>query len=349
MSLSERENFYLMLDHDKPEFVSHQPSLIQMLLPSAVLDRPPGNLAGQDWFGVWWVADPDQPMLLAVDTSKPFVLDDIEEWPERITFPDLDTIDWEAAAKADLPNGKDPNKITIAMLVSGPFERLHDLMGFEEALVSTFIAPEACGAFFSRLCDFKIEVIRRLKRYYDIDGVHFQDDWGTQKDLFFQPDFWREQIKPHVQRVIDAVHELGMFFDMHSCGRIDLIVDEIVDMGIDIIDPAQPVNDLKRWHKDFGDKVIFMGGLDAQRIIDNPDASNEEVIREVHDKIDLLARDGYFIPFAVALTPRVMLALDESFVYGRRFYGNDYSAEVVDFNNKTGAFANQETTFVITE
>jgi uroporphyrinogen decarboxylase len=336
-----------MVDNKQPDYVSHQPSLLQMLFSSVVLDRPAGHEEGQDWFGVWWVSDPDTPGLLAVDSTKPHVLDDIEDWEDIITWPDLEALDWEAAVKTDLPDGKDLSRVLCAFMVSGPFERLHDLLGFEEALVATIISPDACEAFFSKLCDFKIQIIRKLKQYYDIDMLHFQDDWGTQNDLFFQPDFWRTRIKPHVQRVIDVCKELGVLFDMHSCGRVDLIVDEIIDMGVDIIDPVQPVNDLPRWKQDFGDRVIFMGALDAQGVIDRDDKTQEDIVNEVHEKIDLFATDGYFIPFSVALTPRVMDALDEAFIYGRTFYGNDYQDQVDAFLR--GDKAVQETTFLATE
>ena len=67
----------------------------------------------------------------------------------------------------------------------------------------------------------------------------------------------------------------------------------------------------------------------------------------MHDKIDLFATDGYFIPFSVALTPRVMRALDEAFVYGRTFYSNDYQDEVDAFLR--GEREPQETTFLATE
>ncbi|MDR2108693.1 MAG: hypothetical protein LBP28_04440, partial [Coriobacteriales bacterium] len=293
--ISERENFFRMVRREPLDFVSHQPSLIRMIVPHAVLDRPPGHKAGVDWFGVTWVPDPDNPALLAVDTSKPPILTDIESWRETINWPDLEAIDWEACAAHDLGEN-DPTKIVIAMLLSGPFERLHDLLGFEEALVATITNPEDCEDFFSALCDFKIEIIKKLKQHYNIDCIHFQDDWGTQKDLFFRPEFWRERIKPHVQRVIDATHELGVLFDMHSCGKIDLIVDELIEMGIDIIDPAQPINDLAGWKQRFGDRMIIMGGLDAQGVIDNPMKTDDDIRREAREKIDLMARDGFFIP-----------------------------------------------------
>jgi uroporphyrinogen decarboxylase len=161
--------------------------------------------------------------------------------------------------------------------------------------------------------------------------VHFQDDWGSQKDLFFNPQIWRSLIKPHVARVINAAHELNILFDMHSCGKIDRIVDEIVEMGVDVLDPVQPINDLQRWNDDYHGKVIFMGALDAQNVIDNPDSTEDDIKREVQEKTDLFAKNGYFIPFAVALSPRVMDALDESYIYGRALYNDKYADDIAAF------------------
>ena len=319
--LTERENFFRMLDKKPLDYVSHQPSLLQMILPTPIHDRAPGFGTGTDWFGVHWTEDPDMPMMPLPTEGLPHVLEDIEDWHD-IQWPDLSKEDWEEGYKKDVPV-RDPNRILCAMMVSGPFERLHDLMGFEGALCALLTDPEECEAFFSKLCDFKIEQIRYLKKYYDIDMVHFQDDWGSQKDLFFSPDIWRELIKPHVKRVIDAAHEVGVCFDMHSCGKIDRIVDEIIEMDVDVLDPVQPVNDLVLWHEKFKDKVIFMGGLNAQDVIDRQDVTEEQIQKEVEEKIDLFSTDGYYIPFAVALTPNVMKALDHSFIYGRTFYHKD--------------------------
>lgn len=329
--ITERENLYRMLNGEEPAFIPHQPSLFQMVLPSAIGDRAENLGTGYDWFGVHWTEDPDMPMMPMTTPGVPPVLEDIEDWEEVIEWPDLDAIDWEACAKKDVPE-KDPTKILGAMLVSGPFERLHDLMGFENALCAVITNPEECEAFFSKLCDFKIEQIKRLKKYYDIDFVHFQDDWGQQNDLMFDPEVWRTLIKPHVQRVIDACHDMDIIFDMHSCGKIDRIIGEIVDMGVDIINPVQPVNDLPTWIEKYKDKVIFEGALDAQNVIDDPNATDEIIREEVESKIDLFAKNGArYIPFAVSLTPNVMKALDDSYIYGHAFYNDDYADDIEEF------------------
>ncbi len=328
--ITERENFFRMIHRESPEFVPYQPGLLQMVLPSALLDRPEGHVAGYDWFGVHWSEDPSLPMMLMATVNVPPVLDDVCDWEEKIKWPDLDAIDWEACARKDVPE-KDPSKILCAMMVSGPFERLHDLMGFEDALCALMTDPEECSAFFSRLCDFKIEQLKYLKKYYDVDMVHFQDDWGSQKDLFFNPDIWRSLIKPHVQRVIDAAHDLGIYFDMHSCGKIDRILDDIIGMGVDVLDPVQPINELDVWAQKYSGKVIFMGALDAQNVVDKTGVTQEEIAREVQEKIDLFAKDGYFIPFCVGLSQKVGNALDESYIYGRTFYSDKYADDVAAF------------------
>lgn len=339
--ITERENFIRMIRREDAEFIPYQPDLLQMVLPRALGDRPSDHRTGFDWFGVHWSEDPELPMMLVATTGQKPILDDICDWEAVIKWPDLSAIDWAECARRDVPE-KDPSKILCAMLVSGPFERLHDLMGFENALCAVITDPEACGAFFSRLCDFKIEQIQYLKKHYDVDMIHFQDDWGSQKDLFFDPIFWRTYIKPHIKRVVNAAHDVGVYFDMHSCGRIDRIIDDIIDMGVEVIDPVQPVNDMARWINAFGRNVIFMGALNAQGVIDYPSATNEDIRREVEAKIDLFAKNGYYIPFAVSLSPKVKDALYYGYLYGKPYYLPDkYESAVSDFKT---AWAQQSET-----
>ena len=329
--VTDRENLFLMLNKEQPEFVPHHPSVINHYPPIALRERPPKRMPGQDWWGVWWTTEDGGPGQTVPDLNKPRVLNSIDEWEDVVKWPDLDAVDWKAAAEKDFPRSNHPDKILCSFLHSGPFERLHSLLGFEETLIATITAPDACDAFFSKLCDYKISIIERLKEFYGTEMIHFHDDWGTQKDLFFRPEFWRTYIKPHIKRVIDATHDMGMLFEMHSCGKIDKVVREVVEIGADFINPAQPVNDLASWAKDFGKECIIHGGFDCQNIIDNPDKTDEDVRQEARDKIDLLAKDAYYIPYGISLTSRIAIACDESFVYGRRFYGNDYEDDIAEF------------------
>ena len=98
--ITERENFFRLMRHEQPDFMPHQPSLLQMIIPSAIGDRAENCGTGYDWFGVHWTEDPDLPMMPMVTPGMAPVLEDIEDWEEVIEWPDLDAIDWEACAQA---------------------------------------------------------------------------------------------------------------------------------------------------------------------------------------------------------------------------------------------------------
>jgi hypothetical protein len=121
-----------------------------------------------------------------VDPDEPHLMEDISAWPEKVKFPDLDAIDWCAAAKRDLANPKyDPDKLAQVVILNGPFERMHALMGFENALCAVLTDPESCCDYFGAVIDYKIKLIDKLLEYYPIDLIDFHDDYGHQKNSFF--------------------------------------------------------------------------------------------------------------------------------------------------------------------
>lgn len=311
--ISEKENFEKMLRKETPEFVTSLINLVQIVLPSVPVDRPEGGGAGIDGFGSNWIVPPGEPAI--PDPSQNRILSDISNWRTEVIWPDLSKIDWEAGAKRDIPN-RDPKKMIFIILPSGPFERLHDLMGFEEALMATITDPEECKEFFSKFCDFRIEQLKYIKKYYKPDIIQFQDDWGTQKDLMFKPDFWYFALEPNIKRVVNACHELGMIFNMHTCGKVDRIIDGIVQMGPDMIDSMMVCNDLDNWMDQYGRKVIFMGGIDAQGVIDRAGVSMSEIKKEVKSRINRYAGKGYYIPLPYATGPNMGPAMLFATIYG---------------------------------
>ena len=125
------------------------------------------------------------------------------------------------------------NKVFEIMFVNGPFERLHMLMGFENALCALLTDPEEVEEFFNTYMEWKIKLMEKVIEYYKPDVLMFHDDWGTQNNMFFSPDVWRSLIKPQIKKAVDRCHELGVLFDMHSCGKIEAVVPEFVELGID--------------------------------------------------------------------------------------------------------------------
>ena len=93
------------------------------------------------------------------------------------------------------------------------------LMGFENALCALLTEPEEVSAFLDALMEYKLKLIDKLAQYYKPDVLTFHDDYGTQLNLFFSPEIFRELFKPQLKKAVDRCHEHGMFFELHSCGQ----------------------------------------------------------------------------------------------------------------------------------
>jgi uroporphyrinogen decarboxylase len=219
--MSERENILRLYRHEP---VHHIPELATSMMfkwpINGFWERPPYNRGGKDWFEVDWIygesADAPVP-----DHIRPPMFGDIREWRDKLAFPDLDAWDWEKAGKIDKIEEIDRESAVLSIaLTVGPFERLHALMGFEEAMIAMVSEPDVVADFFDALMAHKCRLIDQISRHYRPDIIHFHDDWGTQKNLFFSPEVWRKLLKPQIKKAADACHKNGVFFEMHSCGRI---------------------------------------------------------------------------------------------------------------------------------
>ncbi|MGI5936518.1 MAG: uroporphyrinogen decarboxylase family protein [Oscillospiraceae bacterium] len=270
------------------------------------------------------------------------VLKDIRDWKDVVKFPDLEAIDWEQAAYYDLhvdgaaklngnkdkmlDNGAtfmDGDKLGVGMIPNGMFERLHALMGFDNALVAIMTEPEACYEFFSAVADWKIEFIKKIKQYYPIEVINAHDDYAYTKGPFMSLNLWRELIKPNLQKIVDATHDLGLIYQHHSCGRIGQFIPEFVEMGIDAVDSFQGNcnPDLKELKDKYGKQITFVGGLNSVEVYDRKEATFDEYVAEYKRVTDILAPGGSYIAFPGVLNAGAMPAiLATHFSYAVPFY-----------------------------
>lgn len=212
------------------------------------------NYGGKGWFGVDWFYE--EEVGGSMDQGR--TMDDISEWKEKVKFDDLDAIDWEGIAKKNADYLNQPNCLWHTTLYSGYFERLISLMDFEDAIM-TLADPDQeddLNAFFTKLTDFYIDLVTRLHKYFNIGMIEFHDDWGSQRAPLFSPDIVKEKILPHMRRLIDHCHSLGMYFQLHSCGFIEALVPLMIEAGIDTW-IGQDVNDKKKLVDMYGDKFAF--------------------------------------------------------------------------------------------
>ncbi len=299
MSISEKENILRLYRHEMPEFLPDSAKACHRYYEiNGYPERPPYNRGGTDWFGVDWIYG-ESGGAPVPDHKQPPILKEIGEWREKIVFPDLDTWDWEMAKKLDKVDEIDrENKIVILMLFNGPFERLHMLMGFENALFAMMEEPEEVTAFLDALMDYKCKLIDKIAMHYKPDVINFHDDWGTQKSMFFNPDLWRELIKPQIVKAVEACHRNGIYFEMHSCGKVEKVVPEFVEMGMDAFQ-GMAINDIPALKKITDGKLLYSVSPDYQRYSADTESGkmNEEELRnDIRAHLTSFAEGGCFIP-----------------------------------------------------
>ena len=251
------------------------------------------NPAGEcDRWGVKWLFDPQ--LMGFMPAPGHIVLDDISEWKEKVVFPDLSKVDWDGYAES-VKGRLDPNKPTQLFSYPGLFERLHALMGMENAMCALLEDPEACAEFFDAVADWKIEYYRRIKEVLPIDIIRFSDDYGNSNSLMMSLSTWRELIKPSLKKVVDAVHEMGMLYRHHTDGVTIPLMDDFVDLGFDAVDPWQACNkDIRACKDKYQDKIVFVNGFDNQGVLDKPGVTEAELEREIMRTLETLAPgNGY--------------------------------------------------------
>ena len=127
-----------------------------------------------------------------------------------------------------------------------------------------------------------------------VSGMRFTDDWGMQRTMFISPAQWRKFIKPRIARLYEIVKGQGGLVFQHSCGHNDEIVPDLIEIGVDVLDPCQPAaNNVFSWKDRYGGKLRFMGALDTHTYLSF--GTPDEVRRRVAEVVPLMAAGGGYI------------------------------------------------------
>lgn len=189
------------------------------------------------------------------------------------------------------------------------FERLHALRGMENVLTDFVIHEAEVGRLLDRLEEYLLELVRRWGAL-GADAVFLTDDWGSQSSLLISPALWRRLFMPRYARVFCEIHRLGMDVIFHSCGNVTAIVGDLVDIGLDVLDPVQPgAMDLAQLARDFGGKLAFSGAVDVQDLLvrGTPQHVKDEV-RRVRDTLGAPFGGALLLGPANVMTPDIPFA-----------------------------------------
>jgi uroporphyrinogen decarboxylase len=154
----------------------------------------------------------------------------------------------------------------------------------------------------NHLLDIIVEISLEINtRIFDRLGDAMQvyyigDDYGTQLNPMTSMDFWRTLVKPHLKRIIDHAKNRGYAIQFHSCGSIEPLIDDFVELGVDCLNPIQVAArnmEPKYLATRHAHHITFNGGIDTQQVL--PMGSPFEVRKVVRDTIEAMSVAGGYV------------------------------------------------------
>lgn len=187
----------------------------------------------------------------------------------------------------------------VGSYMKGPFETTWILRGFEQSLMDIPLNPK----FYHALADKITEILARMVENFLAEvGDYLQFfcitcDLGTQLAPMISPSDYKTFVRPYEKKIYDTIRRKSKAkVAQHSCGAIFKLIPDLIESGIDILNPIQTNAkgmDTALLKKEFGKDLCFWGGMDAQKIL--PYGTPEEVEREVKRVIQDLSPEGGFL------------------------------------------------------
>lgn len=184
-------------------------------------------------------------------------------------------------------------------VVMGPWVSLFEIYcamrGIEQALIDLLDCPDYVNAALDRIEEIQTRMLEAfLPRAKGLVSLVFvSDDMGSQNSLLLSVKTWHVFFAPRLKRLCDLIHKHGMKVFFHSDGAVRPLIPHLIEAGIDVLNPIQhacPGMDTAELKRDFGDHLIFHGGIDNQNVL--PFGTPEEVRAETRMCLDTLGSDG---------------------------------------------------------
>lgn len=228
---------------------------------------------------------------------------------------DVDKFNWPDPAKyIDREESKrrakavDENYAKMGIMWSAHFQDACSAYGMEHALMTMLLNPEMFQAVIDRITQFYLEA---NEIFYEstkghLDAVLIGNDFGSQTGLMLDPDLIRQMVLPGTKQLIDQAKSYGLKVMHHSCGSIFPIIEDIINVGADIIHPLQALAadmSVENIHQKFAGKTAFCGGIDAQYLLVK--GSPSEIGKRVEEVMEVFPTGLIISPSHEAVLPDI--------------------------------------------
>jgi uroporphyrinogen-III decarboxylase len=183
----------------------------------------------------------------------------------------------------------------VGVTVTTIFECAWALRGYERLLSDFVLNPDLAEFILEIPYRYHLTAAKKLVEM-GADMIWTGDDVGAQNRMLISPRHWRRYLKPRMANFIAELKAINPQVKVayHSDGYIYPIIPELIEIGLDVLNPVQPASmDPAQLKRDFGDRLCFWGSIDEQHTL--PFGASEEVISEVHDRLRTIGRNGGLI------------------------------------------------------
>jgi hypothetical protein len=199
----------------------------------------------------------------------------LAEWSslDHYHWPDPDDLVFYDGMEAKFSGSE--NKYILTGLFMTLFERMHTLHGFESTLKDLYLEREKIEGLADRILAYDLRVIDNIHRRFPsiIHGISFSDDWGTQQGVMINPKLWREFFKPRYKHLFETVHGLNWHVWLHTCGKVNVIIEDLIEVGLDVINLEQPrALGIEEIGEKYNGRICFAGPCDIQHTLPLNDA-----------------------------------------------------------------------------
>ncbi len=172
------------------------------------------------------------------------------------------------------------------------FETAWALRGLQQLIIDMASDPEIANTILDIPFHYHKAVTQKLVEM-GVDMVWLGDDVGGQNAMLMSPKMWRRYLKPHMAELITALRDINPAIKIayHTDGVVYPIIPDLIDIGIDVLNPVQPLAmDPVRLKDEYGNNLCFWGTLDIQHTL--PFGSCEDVRAEVLKRLQTIGRGG---------------------------------------------------------
>jgi hypothetical protein len=196
---------------------------------------------------------------------------------EKLAVPDYSG-DWRYAdAEEKLQEAERTGLYTQVGIFMLLFERMHAVAGFENVLMALLIDPQNAALLADKVVEARLSLVRNCQERFGerLHSFSMSEDWGTQNAAFISVDLWRRFFLPRYRKIFAAMHEGGQDVWVHSCGKVNEIIEGFIEAGVDVVNLQQPrglgIEDIGQRYRG---RIAFESLADIQATLPRGDAES---------------------------------------------------------------------------